>query len=448
MRVTADWQQEIRWLLGVIILTALLGWWSGEMVWAAVLGLAAYLARHLYFLLRLAAALAVRRKLYEPFPSGLWGAVFEDVAALQARSRKRKRRLSRFFIRFRAASAMLPDAVVILGRGARVEWANPGAEKLLGLSWPTVSGQGLTALVREPVLAEYLERGDFNQPLVLPSPVNRAVMLSLYVSPFFGKKRERLVVGRDITEVYHLDQSRQDFVANVSHELRTPLTVISGFLETLVDADGRIPLEGRTLELMRQQAARMENIIGDLLALSRLEQAEQAPAGETVRVANVLATIIDEARELSGESGHELSLEADAGLGLHGDPDELASAFSNLVFNAVRHTPPRTRVEVRWEADEAGASVSVMDNGSGIPAREIPRLTERFYRVDKGRSRESGGTGLGLAIVKRVLDRHEGELHIASEDGRGSSFTCRFPSVRLVTIDPGAALPGAEHVHE
>ena len=443
--MTTGWQYEVRWLVGIGVPAVSVAWLSGEVALVALAVLGGYLVRHLYFLSRLSGALAARRKLRPPLPSGLWGDVFEDVQALQARSRKRKRRLSRFFIRFRAASAILPDAVVVLGQGARVEWANPASAKLLGLVWPGVTGQTLTALVREPVLAEYLGGEDFSRPLVMPSPVNRAVILSVYVSPFFDKKQERLLVARDITEVYHLDQSRRDFVANVSHELRTPLTVISGFLETLVDANGEIPLQGRSLELMRQQAARMENIIGDLLALARLEQAEQALEGEPVRVADLLASIIEAARELSGGRGHELVLEVDPGLGLHGDSDELASAFSNLVFNAVRHTPPRTRVVVRWARDGDGACLSVADNGIGIPARDIPRLTERFYRIDRGRSRESGGTGLGLAIVKRVLDRHQGELHIASGDGRGSTFSCYFPSARVVALGD---LPGGERVHE
>jgi two-component system phosphate regulon sensor histidine kinase PhoR len=315
---------------------------------------------------------------------------------------------------------------VILNRNEAIEWCNAAAESLLGLSWPLVAGNALTSEIREPILEEYLTKADYTRSLEFVSPVNKAKVLSLLVTPI-GRKKRKLVIARDVTQVYLLDQTRRDFVANVSHELRTPLTVIAGFLETFAEESANAPGWKRSVELMRQQTKSMERLISDLLTLSRLEMEDTALDPRPVPVPNLLAAIAEEVRAFTGTSGHVIQLDSESDLWLQGHAEELKSAFSNLVFNAVRHTPDRTEVQIRWYSDGVGAHLSVQDNGEGIPTRHLPRLTERFYRVDKSRSPGSGGTGLGLAIVKHILTRHGAELSIASTVGEGSTFACHFP---------------------
>ncbi len=431
----AQWKSEFAWLAGTVLLAAALGALFGNAWLYLALALTVYLGWHLRHLGRLALLLSSKRKIQRPYPRGPWGVVFSEVHRLQTGSRKRKRRLAQFLTRFREAVTAMPDAAVILGKDGNIEWANPAAEKLLGIAWPLRGRRYLLRVVDHPVLQEYLTKGDFRRPLDIPSPVNKAAVLSLRITAF-GKKRQRLLMARDITRIYHLDQARRDFVSNVSHELRTPLTVISGFLESLSDSPDDCPEWSRSLELMQEQAGRMQALIDDLLTLSRLEMAEeQAPEELPVAVHQLLASIVHVAEALSGEAAHEFELEASAAVGLRGNAPELRSIFSNLVFNAVRHTPGRTRIRIAWNADAGGARLSVTDTGEGIPARHIPRLTERFYRVDEGRARKSGGTGLGLAIVKHALNRYDAKLEITSEVGKGSTFSCWFPPERLARLN-------------
>ncbi len=425
------WEVELGWLAGLVFLALIVGKMSGDVVAPLLAALIPYLAWHLFHLSRLFFVLRGGEKLKPPFPPGLWRAAFNEIQALQAGRSKRKRQLLGYLSRFQEAVTALPEAVVILGNEWHIEWCNPAGAQLLGISWPATAGWGLTRVVRHPVLEEYLEKADFSRPLELPSPVSKTIILSLYITPF-GRKHQHMLIARDITRVYLLDQARRDFVANVSHELRTPLTVISGFVETLAEDSGECPHQARSLELMQHHSARMHNLINDLLTLSRLEMGREPEMEAPIAVADLLGPIIDEARALSGGARHELSVEADPGLRIKGDPKELYSVFSNLVFNAVRHTPPRCGIQVTWGTDGEGARFTVGDTGEGIAARHIPRLTERFYRVDRGRSRGSGGTGLGLAIVKHVLQRYGGELGIESEEGRGSTFSCRFPPSALL----------------
>jgi len=393
---------------------------------SGLLLLTAYTGWHLLQATRLARLLRKRRRIGAGRPLGLWRDSYTAIAQLQTLSRKRKRGLTRFASRFRQAAGALPDAVIILNRRFLIQWANPAAARLLGIAWPEMEQALLPKGVGHPILEEYLEKAHFEQPLEFSPPANRGVILSLRVTPF-GRKEQLLVVARNITQVYQVNQVRRDFVSNVSHELRTPLTVLRGFLETMSTALNLPPGQARALELMRRQTARMQAIVSDLLALSRLEMETETSGWEPLPVARILTSILEEAQALSGDSLHQISLQADSALRLTGDRSELRSALSNLIFNAVLHTPPRSRISIRWYADQDTLRLSVADTGEGIPARHLPRLTERFYRVDKARSRQSGGTGLGLAIVKHVVQRHGGELEISSEEGKGSTFECKFP---------------------
>jgi two-component system phosphate regulon sensor histidine kinase PhoR len=352
--------------------------------------------------------------------------VHRAIARYQQRGRKRRKRQIRFTRRFREAAVSVPDALVILNKQQRIEWANPAAAALMNLQWPQDDGRRLSDFLQEERLEELIGAADYTRAIEVAPARDRALVLSLRVTPYGERKRQRLVVARDITKIFHLNTIRRDFVANASHELRTPLTVIAGFLENLVDSPVTAENHRRPMQLMFNQTERMRTIVDDLLALSRLEMDAPSPQTEPVDVPGALGLIIDEALVLS-RGRHEIISDIAGDLLINGNAVELRSAFSNLVFNAVKHTSPKSRIWITWQQDEQGPVFSVRDDGEGIEPEHVPRLTERFYRVDKARSRASGGTGLGLAIVKHVLNRHDARLIIESDVGQGSTFTCRFP---------------------
>lgn len=418
---------ELSQLVGALLLGTTLGHLSGYLGTGLLLALFAYAAKHGYYLFRLARIIQSEEQISPPYPPDIWGLIYKELARHRTRSRKRKRTLNRFASRFRKVASSIPDGLVMLNKAGRVEWANPAANQLLKVSWPRDEGKPLTHLLHLEGLDDYLEAPDYLKPLEFPSPANEAIVISLRITPFGSKKAQRLVVARNITEIYNLNQTRRDFVSNVSHELRTPLTVITGYLENLSETE-MMPFQQRPFELMLQQAERMNTIINDLLTLSRLEMGKTTIAEAPVRVADLLTRIVDQAKALADQKGHSnITLEADDNLCLLGEENQLQSAFSNLVFNAVIHTPPDTPIEISWKRSGNEAHLLVKDSGPGIEQRHIPRLTERFYRVDKARSRQSGGTGLGLAIVKHIITRHDGELRISSQQGVGSQFLCAFP---------------------
>jgi two-component system phosphate regulon sensor histidine kinase PhoR len=405
------------------VLLALVGVDAGL---AGVLALLPYLGHNLYHLARLTRLIRRQHRLAPPFPPGLWNEVYRAIAQYQQRGRRRRKRQLRFIRRFREAAVSVPDALVVLDKQKRIEWANPAAAVLLNLQWPQANGKRLTDVLRLPQLAEFIDAGEYGRPLEVAAEHNRAVMLSLRITPFGERKRQRLIVARDVTKVYHLNMIRRDFVANASHEMRTPLTVIAGFLENLAGAEVTPEKHRRPLTLMMNQTERMRSIIEDLLTLSRLEMEERTEEIGPADVPEELRLIIHEAQALSN-GHHQIVSHIDPDLLIAGSQIELRSAFSNLVFNAVKHTPPGTTVRITWRVEGRSPLFSVADDGQGIAPEHIPRLTERFYRIDKARSRASGGTGLGLAIAQHVLNRHDARLVVASEIGQGSTFACRFP---------------------
>ncbi len=340
--------------------------------------------------------------------------------------RARSRRLLAQLADVRQAAGALPDAVVLLDAQGRVAWVNRPARRLLGLAWPRDRGALLSARLAGSELGEWLAANPREAATDIASPARAGVRLHASLVPFGD--RQKLLLARDISRLTRLEQVRRDFVANVSHELRTPLTVIHGYLE-LLDPDD-VPALAPVLKELRAQSRRMGQIVEDLLTLSRLEMQQRA-IGERVDMAALLATVRREAEALS-KGRHEVLLEDSAGLDLSGSAHDLHSAFSNLVSNAVRHTPPGGRITIAWRRTPAGAEYSVTDTGQGIPAEHLSRLTERFYRVSSSRSRASGGTGLGLSIVKHALNLHKAELRIESEPGKGSTFTAVFGQGRLM----------------
>jgi len=428
-----DWRGPlIRRLLLLVGVCLLLGLATGEYAWTLLLGLAGYLGWHLQQLLRLHKWLRTRQGDEAPPDGyGLWGEVFDSIYHLQRRDQKVRGRLQAVIDRVQESTAALKDAVIMLDRDGNLEWWNIAAEKLLGLKTPQDSGQQITNLVRDPRFIEYFENHSYNEPLELPSPVSDRVRLQFHITQYGN--REHLMLVRDITRLHQLEQMRKDFVANVSHELRTPLTVIAGYLETLLDnVEDVNPRWLRALQQMQQQGGRMQNLLNDLLLLAKLEATDYPADNQPVAVDLLLLSIKNDAQALSGERQHRISLEADSRLKLKGSEAELRSAFSNLVFNAVKYTPDEGEIHIRWWGDEQGAHLSVQDTGLGIDAKHLPRLTERFYRVDSSRASNTGGTGLGLAIVKHVLLRHRARLDIASTIGKGSVFTCNFPTQQVV----------------
>jgi two-component system phosphate regulon sensor histidine kinase PhoR len=436
------WIAEISLMAGLVLAALVLGLLSGHVLLALWLTTLAYLVWHLYKLQRLEDWLSTGAGPPPRGGRGVWGEVYYQLYRLRQHHRRRKRTIAQYLHRFREFTAAMPDATVVLRRSGEIEWFNEAAGRLLGLSSPQDIGQRIINLVRHPLFIQHFRAQRFGDPVEFPSPDDEGMILSVSVVPY--GKEQLLLVARDNTRLHKLEQVRRDFVANVSHELRTPLTVISGFLETLADnPKTRAQDRQHALELMSQQTTRMQHIVEELLLLARLETDQRPVRREQVPVSTLLHTIHDEARTLSGGK-HDIHLEAQEGLDLRGNAEELRSAFTNLVSNAVRYTPPGGRIIIRWYGDDAGAHFQVEDTGVGIAEHDIPRLTERFYRVDAARSRQSGGTGLGLAIVKHVLERHDATLEIGSKLGIGSTFTCHFPQSAVALRPMDVALGGGQ----
>ncbi len=425
------WSAELWRLAATLMLALLAGGLLDMTAWALVIALGGYLFWHLSNLKRLERWLRKGNPRQPPEASGIWEEIYYRFYRVNNRSRQRKKRLAAIVTRFREATAALPDATVVIGSQGQIEWFNTAAGDLLGLHTNKDVGQRIYNLIRHPQFAEFLHDSGA-MPLEIPSPLDDAISLNIRIIPY--GKDQRLLVARDVSQRRQLEQMRRDFVANVSHEMRTPLTVVMGMLETMQDAsdDECIRQWERALQLMSQQTHRMQQIVADLLLLSRLESERAGSGREVVNVAAMLDMVMEASQPLAEQKGQSLTLSCDSALKVYGFEKEIYSAFSNLVTNAVRYTPEGGEIAVRWFQDEAGAHFEVKDSGVGVAAEHIPRLTERFYRVDVGRSRDSGGTGLGLAIVKHVLNRHDASLGIASTPGRGSTFSCHFPRKAIV----------------
>jgi two-component system phosphate regulon sensor histidine kinase PhoR len=363
-----------------------------------------------------------------PSALGVWGEIYYRLHKLAKRWHAQVRQVEQQHARFIQAIQASPNGVAMLDDHDQIEWCNAIAEKHFGLDAKRDLRQHITHLVRHPDFVRYLNAHHYEEMLVMRGMgVNRKYTVSVQVFPY-GDHR-KLILTQDITELERTDSMRRDFVANVSHELKTPLTVLSGFLETMRE----LPLDEadrmRYLDMMEQQASRMQNIVRDLLVLANLEGDMRPPGDELLDMRAVMRHLEDDANNLSS-GRHRITFHSDDALTIAGAETEVMSALGNLVTNAVRYTPDGGTIEVTWQRMKERAVFTVRDSGLGIPAEHIPRLTERFYRVDRSRSRDTGGTGLGLAIVKHVLQRHHAELDVKSEEGRGSTFSVKFPVTR------------------
>lgn len=427
------WERQAGLLAAVVVSALILGYIAGPgWGWAVIaLALAVAVLHHLRNLCELLAWLQDPALESLPAGSGAWEEAYAGLYRMLRRQRRSTSQLSATLEDFRRAGAAMPDGMVILDVHDHIEWCNPRAEQHFGLELVRDRGQSITHLVRQPKFAEHLHGRRYEQPLALRHARTGDRVLSVQLVPYGD--RQKLVISRDVTDLERVETMRRDFIANVSHELRTPLTVLSGFLETLGDADAgdRSRLLERSLPLMLAQSQRMDRLVADLLTLSRLESAGNPVREERVDVAALVRSLCQDACALSA-GRHRITLVTVAPVALLGADEELRSAFGNLISNAVRYTPEGGTIAISWALRGDEAAFTVRDSGIGIDALHLPRLTERFYRVDRGRSRETGGTGLGLAIVKHVLQRHEGVLRIESEPGLGSTFSAVFRGRRVL----------------
>lgn len=431
------WSKHLYYTLAGLAGTTLAGLYLGYPLYGLIAGLGLYLLWTLHQTRRLAKWLAEPEIAGEaPQSLGLWGDLFERLHKLNQNNLQIRDRLRARIDRIQESTNSMRDGVIMTDAQGAMEWWNGSAEHLLGFRRNTDQGQYIYNLIRTPAFKSYFDARDYREPLELNSPAKPHIHLQIEIS-LFGDD-DRLIVAKDVTRLHQLELMRRDFVSNVSHEMRTPLTVISGYLETLVDNADDLPAKWqRAIKTMATQALRMETLIADLILLSRIETGEQEDTNTPTDINTLIGQICQDARTLSGDRQHEILVNATASKMLKGDESQLRSAFSNLVFNAVKYTPAQGRITVSWYTDADGGHLSVKDTGTGIDQVHIPRLTERFYRADPSRHKDTGGTGLGLAIVKHVLINHDGHLEIRSKPGKGSEFVCHFPAERLVEAHPG-----------
>lgn len=452
--------QDIRWnafwLLFVLILICLVSWVAANLTIALIVfsvALSVYLASHLYWVHQLSLWLKKPEIKTIPNGNGVWEDIFAELYHEQRRHSRSKTQLSSALGRFRHAASALPDGVVVLNSDNKIEWCNPPAESQLGLNLNQDEAQPIQYLVRDGDFIAYLQSQNYVNPIKIRSWSNTElspehkteITLEIQLVPFGTK--QKLLICRDVTSLEKIEAMRRDFIANVSHELRTPLTVVGGFLETLTDMEGAVlPSTLPYFAMMQEQTGRMRGIIEDLLTLSQIESNAQSPENNEIDMGKLLSMMQNDANALSQtlssakESGEKqqqtITLNFDENLNITGASDELHSAFSNLVTNAVRYTPQNGDIHISWYLEEkSGQQVAIFcvkDSGIGIEQQHIDRLTERFYRVDRSRSRATGGTGLGLSIVKHILTRHQAKLEIKSIMNEGSTFSVIFPKERIV----------------
>jgi two-component system phosphate regulon sensor histidine kinase PhoR len=421
------WSFALVRLAAAIAVAVLVGLITGDLALWLTIVLGGILAWQFFNLFRLQRWLKLRAHEDPPDIGGVWGDVIAIINRIYRRKQFHKRRVTQQLREFRRLSAALPDGVVLLSENREIRWFNRKAADLLSLRRKVDIGLPIANLVRDPDFAAYLQRPGAAQGVVIRVQSGEA-WLALFVIPAGA---QFLMLVRDVTREVRLEQMRKDFVANASHELRSPLTVISGYLDELADDEHIGPEWREPVADMRRQALRMREIVEDLIELSRMEASTDEAPMTPVDVPALLERLVRDART-SAADVPRFELDIDYGCALRGSESELHSIASNLISNAVKYTPADGTVTVRWGRVGGGAALLVRDTGIGIAAEHLPRLTERFYRVDRGRARAKGGSGLGLSIVKHALQRHGGRLEIESREGRGSTFTALFPGRRLL----------------
>ncbi|ANI29486.1 phosphate regulon sensor protein [Yersinia entomophaga] len=405
----------------------LLGLFIGYLPWLLLVSVLAALIWNFYNQLKLSHWLWLDRSMTPPAGRWSWEPLFYGLYQMQLRNRRRRRELALLIKRFRSGAESLPDAVVMTTVEGNIFWCNGLAQNLLGFRWPEDNGQHILNLLRYPEFTHYLQQQEFSRPLTVQ--LNNGHYVEFRVMPY--SEGQLLMVARDVTQMRQLEGARRNFFANVSHELRTPLTVLQGYLEMMHDQELDAALRGKALNTMQEQTKRMDGLVKQLLTLSKIEAAPNVDMNERVDIPLMLKLLQHEVQALSS-GRHEITFRVNEQLKVFGNEDQLRSAVSNLVYNAVNHTPTGTKIEVCWQLTPQGAQFQVSDNGPGIGPEHVPRLTERFYRVDKARSRQTGGSGLGLAIVKHALSHHDARLEVMSEIGLGTRFVFTLPKRLIV----------------
>ncbi|MGZ8162613.1 MAG: phosphate regulon sensor histidine kinase PhoR [Methylobacter sp.] len=420
------WQKEISIVLLLLIIVSVLGGLTGlfqPMLFILLLFLLIY---QVYQISRFEKWISMGGRGQYPETKGIWEEIYYHVYRIKKNEKKRKKKLGKMIDQFRKSTEALPDAAVVLGGNDEIEWENKAAREVLGLK-QSDKGQRIPNLIRFPEFISYLRSGNYNEAVIIPSPVDDRITLEVRIVAYGAGLR--LLLAQDVTQLKKMERMRKDFVANVSHELRTPLTVLKGYLETLQDMDdGNSPLLTTSFKEMQAQTERMQHLVDDLLLLTRLETQQKKP--QCINIPDLLSQICKESDTLENADRRiELTLQSDAHI--FGEEQELRSAFTNLLSNALKYSQEDSVVKVRWFQSNDTIVLEIEDQGEGIAAADIPRVTERFYRCEVKRSRKINGTGLGLAIVKHVLMRHDAKLNIVSELGKGSCFSCYFPVTRL-----------------
>ncbi len=421
-----SWKRLVLELFLSCIPALVLGAMFGYLPWFLLASVTGLLIWHFWNLLQLSWWLWVDRSMTPPPGHGSWEPLLYGLHQMQLRNKKRRRELGSLIKRFRSGAESLPDAVVLTTEEGVIFWCNGLAQQLLGLRWPDDNGQNILNLLRYPEFTQYLKQQAFAKPLNLV--LNNGRHLEIRVMPY--SEQQLLMVARDVTQMHQLEGARRNFFANVSHELRTPLTVLQGYLEMMQEQTLAGATREKALHTMREQTSRMEGLVKQLLTLSKIEASPIHTPNEVIDVPMMLRVVEREAQTLS-QQRQTIEFHVDNSLKVLGSDEQMRSAISNLVYNAVNHTPPATHIIVSWQRVASGVEFSVEDNGPGIAAEHIPRLTERFYRVDKARSRQTGGSGLGLAIVKHAVNHHDSRLEITSEPGKGTRFSFTLPE-RLI----------------
>lgn len=422
--------RELTWIITSLWLTLFLAWLTGWWIEVLVGYIFFYVFRQLYSIYRFEQWMKGSTEVTYPPSSGLWGELSYLVSRKQRSLEKHADLQFYKSEQFQAASMTVPDAILSLNEYHQIEWFNSSAKKLFKLKHSDTRRK-IETLFRHPDFIHYLKSGDYEKSLTLTSLNSIPRAFSIRLFPYY--KKHTLLIVKDIHELYNLAQIRRDFIANASHELRTPLTVLNGYVEVMMDSQEPDSMWVKPLEQMHNQSDRMQSIINDLLTLSSMESETITGKEKTLDVAKILNNMEQDAAQMS--QAHQFHFDIDPTTALSGYDDPIKSVLTNLVSNAVRYTPDGGDISVRWFRDSKGAHFEVTDTGIGIAQEHISRLTERFYRVDMARSRDTGGTGLGLAIVKHILERHQARLVIKSQLGKGSTFRCDFPEDRLILLE-------------
>lgn len=422
-------KQDLRLLIFFLVIAGFIGL-GIEQFWICIfIGFLAFFASQMRSLYLVNDWIANRPYDVPPNLHGIWGALLFNVYRSQRQERIVQAEMVGLIDRAQSSLVALAEAVVLIDDNHQIEWWNPAAERLLGIQ-PLDRGRNILTILRQPAFIEYFHHIDqAPDGLKIKSTVLDEHYVQVKMTRFGGESR--LLVAHDMTRMHNLEQMRKDFVDNISHELRTPLTVLSGYIETFTDQEDMNPRWKRAFEQMQSQTRRMNALVNDLLLLSRLENEKTIAKNQIIDMPSLMNQLFDDAHAYNIDYGHTLNLDIDSHCDLIGSDMELASAFSNLITNAIKYTPKGGTITIGWHDDGEHGYFSVQDTGIGIDPKHLPRLTERFYRVDSARSRQTGGTGLGLAIVKHVLMQHNAHLEVESKENNGSTFKAVFPKERL-----------------